>query len=367
MVLTNFSFDPVFDLPPWVGQRQATFRFAVTNAVTGVEVGAITPLRDSSMTHDTSRAVKRQLTLNLGQADTASINPVQDRVKVYMVLPSGAEYQLGTFMFSASSEVVATSGNLGNFTLSDEMFRIDQPIETGIGRQEGQVTIASCEALLNQALAGRGVTYTIETSGFHSDQGWPLGTTLSNITDDLCITGDWFSPWFDSGNVMRFIRTFDPGTQIPDFDWDAGNQVLRQGIVKTGNLLTVPNRFIVVSNATSAAETVGAVTVQTGSAPIVGTFDVPSTYPYSLANRGFVIPQVDNLAVYDIGQAVATAKAQSIRSGAFEQLTVTTAPDPRHESYNVVWWQEMAWLETAWSMQLVEGGTMTHQLRRAYQ
>lgn len=366
MVLTILPHDPVFDLPPWVGQRQATFRFSVVNSVTGEELGEVHPLRQANLSHDTTRTIKRQLTLDLGREETTAINPVQDRISPRMVLPSGVEYPLGRYMFTTDTRAIFTSGDLGTFTLSDEMFKLDQQIETSVGRRDGQTVAYSCEALLNQALAGRGVTFTIEAGQFVSDQGWSIGTNLGSILEDLASTGDWFSPWFDFSNVLRFIRTFQPGDQIPDFDWDAGNQVLRAGISKTGNLLTVPNRFIVIGNTTSDAVDSGNVAVQPGTAPVVGIYDVPSTYPYSIANRGFVIPDVTDMAVVDAGQAQAAARALAIRNGAFEQLQVSTAPDPRHESYNVIWWREMAWLETAWTMQLVEGGTMAHTLRRAY-
>ena len=50
----------------------------------------------------------------------------------------------------------------------------------------------------------------------------------------------------------------------------------------------------------------------------------------------------------------------------FETVSVTTALDPRHDSYDVIRWQGENWLETAWSMDLAEGGNMTHQLRKSY-
>ncbi len=367
MVLTNLPAHSVFDLPPWVGQRQSTFRYVVTNSVTGEERGEITPLRSASISHDVARTIKRQLNLSLGIEDTSNINSVQDRVRVSMVLPDGSEYPLGTFMFNSATENIFTSGNLGNYTLSDEMFKVDQQIEQAVGRQDGQVIMPTCESLVNQVLAGQGVAFTVEPSPFATDQGWAIGSYRGQVAQDLSVTGDWFSPWFDSTNVMRFIRTFEPGDRIPDFDWDAGNQVLREGIVQTGNLLTVPNRFVVVGNTTTTTVDSGGSQVQSGAIPVVGTYDVPSSYPYSLANRGFTITNVSDLPVFTAGQATAAARLLAIRNGAFEQLSVSTALDPRHEAYNVVWWREMAWLETSWTMNLLEGGgNMTHVLRRAY-
>jgi hypothetical protein len=50
----------------------------------------------------------------------------------------------------------------------------------------------------------------------------------------------------------------------------------------------------------------------------------------------------------------------------FERVELSTPPDPRHDSHNVIRWQGENWLELAWSMPLVEGGEMRHVLRKAY-
>ncbi len=125
--------------------------------------------------------------------------------------------------------------------------------------------------------------------------------------------------------------------------------------METDDLLTAPNRFIVISNVSSDS-----------SAPVTASFDVPASAPHSIQNRGFVVAQVEDLQVPDPTQAMAVAKNLALRQTIFEQVTLTTAPDPRHDSYNVVWWQGEPWLELSWSMALVEGGAMNHLLRKAY-
>ena len=75
---------------------------------------------------------------------------------------------------------------------------------------------------------------------------------------------------------------------------------------------------------------------------------------------------MENLQVADADQARAVARGIGIRQTVFERVSLTTAPDPRHDSYNVVVWQGEKWLELAWSMALVEGGTMNHLLRKGY-
>lgn len=348
--VTIFPHDELLDLDPWVGQRAASFRFALVNGVTGERLGDITPIRGASLTHDTSRIIKRQLDLRLGVADTAAINGITDRVEVFMTFPNGTEYPLGRYMFTDFARQKFTSGTLGRVSLTDEMFLVDQQIEVGInGVSKGVLNV------VQDVLTGLPINFTIEASPFISAEAWTVGTNRGSILEALSISGDWFSPWFGNDGQMHFIRTFEPAKQLPDLDFDAGNKVFRQSIVETDDLLTAPNTFIVISN--SAADP---------GAEVIGVATVPSQDPHSVTNRGFAVPQVFNLQLSDADQAQAVAQGLANRQNIFEQVSLSTAPDPRHDSYNVIRWQGENWLELGWSMALVEGGTMNHLLRKSF-
>ena len=348
--VTNFPHDPLLDLEPWHGQRQASFRFERINGVTGEKLGQVTPIRGATLTHDTTRTIKRQLSLSLGVADTAAINSITDRILPFMVFPNGSEYPLGRYMFTDTSRQVFTSGDLANVSLNDEMFLVDQQIETGFNASGSAVITAIVEVL-----TGLPVTFDLENTPFSSVESWSIGTNRGGILEALSVSGDYFSPWFGNDQKLHFIRTFDPATRIPDLDFDQHDRVLRDAILETDDLLTAPNRFIVVSN--SAIDPEVAVTA---------TADVPATAPHSITNRGFVIPLVQDLQLGDDSQAAAVVQGLSQRFTVFERVGLTTPPDPRHDSYNVIRWQGDLWLELAWSMNMVEGGAMSHLLRKAY-
>lgn len=348
--LTTLAHDPLLDLDPWVGQRQCTFRFALVNGVTGAPLGDIHPVRNASLSHDTSRTIKRQLSLTLGVVDTAAVNALTDRVDVFMVFPGGAEYPLGRFMFTDISRETFTSGKLSSAILNDEMFLVDQEINEGInGRGQNVATLVTTTS------AGLGVTLQIAPTPYTSAESWTVGASRGQILEALSVSGDYFSPWFGNDKDLHFIRAFDPATQIPQFDFDAGNQVLRQGIIESDDLLLAPNRFVVVSNA--ADDT---------SSAVVGTADIAISAPHSIQNRGFVIQKTADLQLVDGAQAQAVAQNLAIRQTVFERVSLVTVPDPRHDSYDVVRWQGELWLELGWSMSLVEGGTMAHVLRKSY-
>lgn len=348
--LTTVPVDATFSLFDGIGQREATFRFGLVDGVTGEVKEDLTPMRNASLSHDTTRTIKRQLTLNLGAYDTARIQPLTDRVLVYMVTADGTEWPLGKYMFTDSSLAVFTSGGLTNAVLNDEMFQVDQQISKGVNGVKKSIN-ATIAVVMSEFPS---IALNQEASFFEGAQAWTVGAGRGQILQDLALSGDLFSPWFDNSGTLRFIRSFDPALRPCDFDFDAGNAVVRAGIVESSDILTAPNRFIVISNTNNT------------NTEITGIADVPVNAPNSFANRGFYIVQTEDLQLEDSSQAQAVANNLALRSVVFERVTLHTAPDPRHDSYNVIQWQGEKWLELGWSMSLLEGAAMTHNLRKAY-
>lgn len=349
--LTTLPHDPLLDLDPWVGQRQCTYRFELLNGVTGQRLGTITPLRGATLTHDTTRTTKRQLSIELGLVDTEAINPITDRVDLFMVFPTGVEYPLGRYMFTDDSNQVFTSGRLSNVVMNDEMFLVDQQITQSVSAMS-----RGTAAVLQEVLGGLPIQYVSEASPYFLVGNWRIGTRRgSGILEDIAKTADYFSPWFGNDKLLHFIRSFNPASRVPQLDFDEGNKVIRAGITETSDLLTAPNRFVVISNAPNNPDN-----------PAVGIADVPPNAPHSFANRGFYIADVQDLQLIDPATASAAAQNLVNRLTVFERTTLSTAPDPRHDSYDVIRWQGELWLELAWSMTLMEGAPMGHLLRKAY-
>lgn len=357
--------DPRFDLANYIGQRSSTFRFDVVNGLTGMRLGSVTPLRDTvpSLDHDTTRTIKRTLTMAFGKSDTANLNVITDRILPYMVFDDGVEYPLGRYMFSDVTRQRFTSGKLSDTSLVDESFIIDQAIErsftvgatsdneddAGAGLRFGtSVNVAMNKLLQNITIPRRFEETNVSVTG-----DWAFGTSRMKVLEDLAVQGGFFSPWVDNDGVLRLIVAFDPNDREVEFDFDASNAVKYESIAESDDLLTAPNRIIVVNN-------------QASTLPVYGTYDVPSIAPHSIFNRGFVIAEVRNMPVLSTVAANIIARNIGIRETVFERVTLTTAPDPRFDSYNVIKWDNEKWLELSWSMQLIEGGDMQHMMRRAY-
>lgn len=343
------------DLSNWVGQRTASFIFRRVHGVTGEPLGRLYPLRSPvpTLTHDSTRTIKRQLGISLGVDDAALIDPLTERVTVAMLV-GGVEYPLGRYAYTDQSRLKYTVGEIASLTLLDEMFIIDQQLDTAFSAttRYGSQTVPHALTLFTSTL---NVTLTIEASTLIATGSWNAGTTRGQVIETLATQGDYFSPWFGNDTNMHFVRSFDPVTATPTFDWDNGNVVFLGSVVETSDLLTAPNRFVVISNSGDAA-----------AAPIVGTYDVPSSAPHSIQNRGFVIPSVEDIQLTTPAQAASVARNLGIQQTIFERREIVTAIDPRHDGYDVIRWDGENWLEISWSMTLLEGEGMSHLLRKAY-
>lgn len=360
--LTTQPFDPWLDLADWVGQRQATYRFQLVHGPSGQSLADLHPEYAGRLRHTTGQAITRQANTRFAVTDTAQINTLTDRVNLWMLI-NGREWPLGRYMFADQLRFEHTGGLRSDTTLVDEGFLVDQKISESFSAQVFTSGIFSSPALVSdtiaRALAGLPVTPVIEPSPLRSIGSWPIGTRRGQLIEDLSIDGDYWSPWMDNNYRYRFIRTFDPAAVVPTFDFDAGNKVMRASITVVDDALFAANRFIVIGN--GATGTSGEQDI-----PLVGRYDIPASAPHSIENRGFVIPEPVERQVASQAEAQAAAQTLGLRQTIYERAELSTAPDPRHDGYDVIRWRGANWLELAWEMELSEGRPMRHLLRKAY-
>ncbi len=348
--LVSTARDTFLDLDESVGVRSGTFKFFHYDGVTGENLGNITPyISNPTLVHDTSRTVKRSLSLSLGIQDASVINPVRDRIWVYMNL-QGRDWPLGRYMFTDDLAQVTSKGNLASIQVVDEMFRIDQSISQPYASFLEQVPVA-----VRKLVDELDIQFDIDSSPYTSAVSSPIGSRRGSILAQLATQGDYQTPWMNNLGKFTMIRTVDAASAVPTIDFDTEDRIFADGITRTTDILDAPNRFIVIGNGASAL-----------NASIVGTYDVPNSAPHSIQNRGFVIPAVVNMQVNNPVQAEAAARTIGLNSNVVERATFSTPPDPRHDSYDVCVWAGLRWLEVRWSMTLVEGGAMSHTLVRAY-
>lgn len=355
------------DMPAYVGQRVESARFDIVDAITGYR-RVVKPLDSGSPTlqHNTSSTITRTLRgLQLGPADTAVFSSISSRLEPFITI-GGTEYPLGRYVPADWARIRFSSrANAlhGVASFYDEMFIVDQQLTDSFGAKTDASTSSdfgeAIDAMLMRFLSKFPIKFDVDpmdpTANYFSRGSWSPGTRGGAVVEQLALDGDYLSPWFDHTSTCRVIRSFDPADQIPTFNFDEGSRVTRSNIMESDNLINSPNRFVVVGNGSDSFE-----------GDIVGIADVPSSAPHSIANRGFVIPDVQNRQVQSLVQAGAVALNLVQRQTLVEQVQLETLPDPRHDSYDVIQWNGEKWLEIEWSLQLTPGGKMTHNLRRAY-
>lgn len=354
------------DLDDWIGQRSATFRFDAVDIVTGYTT-PVTPIEDRvpTLEHDVTRTITRSITgMFFGKTDTLILNSIRTRLLPYMVI-DGRDHPLGVYLYNNQAKLQYTGGVLSTGSFYDQMFIVDQQLENSfsgvnaIGAGGGFPIALRASDTVERLLAGLPITFEIEPSPYPSSGAWPAGTNKGTILQQLALDGDWFPPAFDSTGVMQLRRTFDPALQVSTFDLDEGNRTYQEPPpIDTNDLIDSPNRIIVVGN--------GSVSAANGGFPVLGSYDIPSSAPHSIVNRGFVVPKVYSRQVLTSVQAIAVAANIGQRQTIFERVELYTAPDPRHEAYDVIRWQGANWLELAWSLPLREGAAMRHVMRKSY-
>ena len=362
---SGYLTDPSSPVSPFddpLGQRVVGFRYDLVDATTGRVLGNLTPYTDQvpTITHDTTRTIKRTLDgLSLSPTDTARIDTIKHRIRPYMITADGTAYGLGEFMFTDNSrKVFAPAVKLGSPSLMDTSFIIDQQRENAFPALTNTTDAKFVGDLIRQLMQDfPTINWEAEATPWSTTNSWSFGTTSMQVAEDLAMYGAFFSPWVDNAGVLRFIQFFDPAMKVPDIDWDRYDHVFSDNIIQTDDLLDAPNRFVVVGNNADASQSQG---------PIVGTYDIPNSAPNSIVNRGFVIPEVVQLQLTDAQQAQQVAVALGQQTVIFERYELTTYLDPRHDSYNVIRWQNANWLELAWSMPLDAAGQMSHLIRKTY-
>jgi hypothetical protein len=140
-----------------------------------------------------------------------------------------------------------------------------------------------------------------------------------------------------------------------DYTYEAGGRIHKDSIVETDDLLSTPNRYVVI-------DTNGA------TSPIIGTYDLPASAPNSIANRGFAVTKVIELQGLTDSAAAATAAQAAANNddAAFKQVEFRSTHDPRHDAFNIVQLLGNQYREVAWRIVLSSGGAMGHKLRRVY-
>lgn len=358
-----------YDFSNGRGQRSSTFRFERREGSSLRPLGDLHPIWGGTLTHSAGRAVMRTLSFEVGEAESAQVNFVSERVYVSMLI-NGEAHPLGRFIYADATQqdyADAEADGVRSLTacqLSDYMAIVDTQLETAFTS-----VLEPARDAIERLLADIDVEILVEDSGQLISNSWMAGTSRRSVLETMAELGGYLSPWFDHNGVMQVKQQFDPAFGVADFDFDATKNVFAESVSRSDSTIYAPNRIVVVSNGGnvyggSSSEKNPIDPIDPG--PMMAFCDVPSTAPHSVMNLGFVRPEVVEIQATSVAQCQAVADLQCLTQTVAEEMEVSTALDPRHDGWNTVDFQEKRWLETGWSMQLQAGGEMRHSLQRSY-
>lgn len=337
-------------------QLQSTVRFEIVDSLYQ-HLFDVTPDRESppQVGNNIHATYKRTLQgLRLGPEDGAEVDPVRHRLRPVWVLQNGARFPLGVFMFSSPGRTRTTAGTFHEMTLFDQTFLLDQGRRSTFSRRAGSRITAGIRRMLREAgLPEHGVEESDQT--FASPIGWPAGTTRKQIINDMCAMLGYYSLFFDNAGVPRCLPVPELDVLDPDhvYELDQTSRVIRDSLTETDDLWESPNVYLVIS--TSATDT-----------QVAGSYEVPDSHPLSVVNRGYeVVRVIEVQGLETTAQATRRARAAAKQSAAgYQHLEFDAAPDPRHDTFDVVLFDGVLWREQSWNLTLAPGGPHRHHLRR---
>lgn len=343
-------------------QRQSSFRFDVLGPHLEF-VGEIDIIAEgATIENNINRNIKRQLNnLVIAPSEGNEINPLVNRLKVSMVMQDNVTYPLGVFIFQDLSRVPPVIGTDGfiTATLLDQGVVLDQGVHRAYAFAPGTQISSAIQRLLDAAgISQYFIEHTPTQIRGAEWVAWPPGTSMLKIINDLCEMGSYYTLYFDNAGIaqVRPVPNLDTIVPILKYGQSHGEQRIYDGtIVESDDTLQAPNRYIVVNNSMT-------------DSPIVGFCDVPDESPNSIHNIGRVIAKViDQQGLSSTADAMAAAFAFCHSDySAFSWVTFDAAPDPRHDTFEVVSYNGVSYREQSWTLPLFEGSNHHHELRRIF-
>ena len=337
--------------------RSEKVRFDVTDA-SGAVIGHVNPVMACTIDNDASQQIKRRLSnFRLSASDYASFDPLTHRIRPYWVLSSGDEYPLGIFLTADATTQRYSYGTTLTATLVDQGLLLGQQLTESLSFAAG--TTAS--AAITQTVNAAGIfTATIASSSytFGSPIGYPAGkagTTYAKVLDDICRLAGYYSPYFSNSGVLQVRQTVTVSSVTATLNYIDGGRIISQSMTESNDLLSAPNTFLVIDT----AATTGAVAYQ---------YRIPASAPHSVEKRGFsIVSVIEAPGVGDVTQAQAVAAAYySANPQAYQTVVFSSPADPRHDTFDVINYRTVNYLETKWSLTCAPGGPMVHTCSRVY-
>lgn len=309
--------------------------------------------RPPTLTNDTERTLKRTLTgLLLPPAEADDLDPLTARVQPY-VYDGQASWPLGVFLFADYPRSRTSAGRAASASLVDQGRILDQDVTTAFNVAQGANLGGAIAVLLDRFGIFRRSIEGTNTAAGQGGLTWPAGTKGTVIANELARQCGFLPLYWDSIGIA-VVRTVPvPDVSTPTFV--LRRNVRARTVIEADVPLDVPNTYVVIDNGVTVA-------------PIVVTYRVPASAPHSVNNLGYEVTRV--IHAQGLGSTAAALQLAAAAADedihAYQQVSLQTPLDPRHDTFDVVQWVGTNYLERRWTAVLHAHGPMQHDLVRIY-
>lgn len=321
------------------------------------KIGELHPVAPGiQVENNINRDVKRTLSgLTIPRLEAVGIDYFANRLRPMWLAGDGSEWPLGVFLISDASTVRHSWGTSAELSLVDQGLILSQAIDRSVSFGPGTlVRTALVQTLEMVGLERFEVDSTDARLGAATT--WAMGNdSWIRVLNDLADLAGFNSGFFDNDGIYRLRRAPAAGVEaFPDFDYDHPARVHADSVVESNATIETPNRYIVVSTSGN-------------DAPIAGVWDVPADAPHSYEARGYRVINLTERQGLSLDQATEAARVRGLQDAdTYQWASFSAAPDPRHDTFNVIRWSGVLWREQSWSLDLQAGGEHRHELRRTY-
>jgi hypothetical protein len=350
------------------GQRTEAVRYWLLDK-NNTRIGELMVDRDhvGTIANDTQRSVRRTLggivvpprptyDVDTTHFYSEDVNTLYTRVAPEWLLGTGETYPLGIFVWGDDSRVLWSWGEPLFGELTDLTTDLDQPLDESLGFDAKQnITAALIEIAESEGIGDDERLVDSTTTATGAPIGWAAGRdTKLKAMESLCAIAGFLPPYYNNAGLLVCRAAPDLTIAQPDFKYGANTVVTLGSPVISNDLLTAPNRYVVVGSGVDDE--------------VVGTFDIPDAAPNSFKNIGRIRRRTVDMQGIESNSAAdyAAAAAYASDSSTYNWLAFETPPDPRHDTWDILSFDGANFRQLAWTLELRAGGRMTHDCRGVY-
>lgn len=318
-----------------------------------------------SISFDSTREIMRTCSITAKRSELMQISSVDYRVVPYFCILAPnrhwLRYPLGVFIINPSAALNNRSVYISVDGYDLAQIAYDAKLEDAVFYAEGAVYTSSISNRIGAIYSNYDVTANPNLTN-PADVEYEIGTEELTVINSMLDAINYYPLYFDENGIAHAEPYIFPEERSIELEYSADNKsVIFDGVSQASNLFSIPNRFVRYTDDPDHDPLRSAVTVTDPS------------IPSSTVNRGRIITDIQ--AVKDIATQTTldnlTRRAAITASQHTETLEFSTVNMPAHGFKTCLQFRcedmgiDAKYIESAWEMDLVPGGRMTHKCDRA--